>query len=528
MVASSHGEVALTTIGRREAVLAHAFALEKNVSLATHHLGRACRIIGTIGTALHRRALDDLVATLAPLGVALEHSETTAIDSIDNAGFIVECSAHPEVLAKEVLSQLRGCETVHSAVISRSSQDKSDAALRLSAEVDATRPADIEISLGSLRGDFYTLKVWLGVPVASNRSRVITRIADAAVAERESQRIALERSMVSPVAVPCATLDGVFNAPEMRAVVRMIEQVASTPIPVLLLGETGTGKEVLARALHDRSSRSAGPFIPFNCGTMPSDMFDAQLFGHVKGAFTGSVGESLGVIRAADRGTLFLDEIADLPLTAQPKLLRFLESGEVHPVGAVRPVSVNVRVVAATNANLTQMLLDGRFREDLYFRINGVTVVTPPLRKRREDIPALARLFLGRFASGMGRPTPVLSDGAMELLLSHPWPGNIRQLSNEMRRLVALSPPGEPIRGEQIEFEAAAAATGLPRHTADNVHHRTGSAPGLTLDEAVQHLERDMISNALKDSRGSISEAAERLGVSRKGLFLKRRRLGIA
>ena len=370
-----------------------------------------------------------------------------SVDSIDNAGFIVECSMHPEVLAKEVVAQLSHCQPVVAAAVECRRPDGSCTHLRLIAADDPERPADIELSLGSLHGERYVLKVWADTPGIINRSRVITRIAEAAVAERESHRLAREVAALWPADAHPLQVDGVFNAPSMRSALRTVEQVASTSIPVLLIGETGTGKEVLARALHQRSSRAQHPFVPFNCATIPNDMFDSQLFGHARGAFTGAVGDSLGVIRAADRGTLFLDEIGDLPLMAQPKLLRFLESGEVHPVGAARPVHVDVRIVAATNSRLTEMIRDGRFREDLYFRIKGVAITTPPLRRRLEDIPALARLFLGRFAAGMGRSTPMLTDGAMELLLSHPWPGNIRQLSNEMRRLVALSSPGEPDQG---------------------------------------------------------------------------------
>jgi hydrogenase-4 transcriptional activator len=324
----------------------------------------------------------------------------------------------------------------------------------------------------------------------------------------------------------------VFEAASIRKAIDQVERVAATPLTVLFAGETGTGKEVFARLLHRSSPRRNGPFVPFNCASIPHDMLDAQLFGHTRGSFTGAVADSIGVIRAAAGGTLFLDEVGELPPLAQPKLLRFLEHGEIHPIGATQPITVDVRVVAATNSDLVAMVRDKTFREDLYFRLNGITITVPPLRERRDDIPSLVRLYLGRAAGAMGRPTPVVSAAAMELLLLHPWPGNVRQLVVEMRRLVALLPPGREITADALA-EVIGTLPGAPpaprplEPAADTGPPPATASPAATLADAVDDLERRMIHDALREAGGNVATTAARLGISRKGLFLKRRRLGI-
>jgi MoxR-like ATPase len=225
----------------------------------------------------------------------------------------------------------------------------------------------------------------------------------------------------------------------MRELKAEIVRLSRSNATVLLTGESGSGKEVVARAVHDVSLRSGRPLVALNCASVPRDLFESQLFGHRRGAFSGACGDSPGVIRAADGGSVFLDEIGELPLELQPKLLRFLENGEVFTLGEQKPRRVDVRVIAATHRNLETLVKEGRFREDLYYRLNVVPIRVPALRERKEDIAALARLFLARSAT-QGSSPPALTNDALEALAQHQWPGNVRELRNVMERAVAYTP----------------------------------------------------------------------------------------
>jgi DNA-binding NtrC family response regulator len=265
-------------------------------------------------------------------------------------------------------------------------------------------------------------------------------------------------------------------------------------------------------------------FLPYNCTTTTRDLADSQLFGHRRGSFTGAVNDQLGLVRTATGGTLFLDEIGDLPLDVQPKLLRFLEQGEIMPIGETRPQRVDVRVIAATNADLEQRVSEGKFREDLYYRLAVIRIGIPPLRDRREEIPHLTSLFLREASERLGKPDVFLTAETLELLAQHWWPGNIRQLRNEIQRLVALSRPGQGIGPEHLSTELTSAAIrpqALGQGPATTAH-----LPGTSLAAAVDGLEREIIEAALHQSGGNISEAARVLGLTRRGLYLKLRRLG--
>ncbi len=308
----------------------------------------------------------------------------------------------------------------------------------------------------------------------------------------------------------------------MSRVVEQIQRLQGNDLTVLVTGESGTGKELVARAIHAGSLRSGGMFLPYNCTTTTRELADSQLFGHRRGAFTGAVNDQAGLIRSAAGGTLFLDEIGDLPLEVQPKLLRFLEQGEVLPIGETRPLRVDVRVVAATNADLEQRVAEGKFREDLYYRLTVLRIHVPPLRERREEIPHLCALFLREACERLNKPDVQLSREALDLFSQHWWPGNVRQLRNEIQRAVALGTAGGLVGIEHLSPGFSALR--------EEVRHAVGQ-PALrsdvTLAAAVDDLERTLIRTALDRSDGNVSEAARALGLTRRGLYLKMRRLGL-
>ena len=321
--------------------------------------------------------------------------------------------------------------------------------------------------------------------------------------------------------------DTVFRSPRMVELLRVAERLAATNLPILITGETGTGKEVLARFIHEHSALKRGPFVPFNCSAVARELVESQLFGHRRGAFTGAVDTFPGVVKSAEKGTLFLDEIGDLESVAQPKLLRFLESGEIQPVGEMRAQRVPVRVVAATNADLETLAKAGKFRSDLFYRIGVVKIELPPLRERKDEIPAFASLFLTRFSRECGRTGLILADDLIAALLLYDWPGNIRQLANEIRRITAMAADGQTLTAADLAPEITLNWNTRP------VARTHAGAPvvDVRLDQplelAIAELERKFIEHAMEASSGRVADAAELLGLSRKGLFLKRRRAGL-
>ena len=355
----------------------------------------------------------------------------------------------------------------------------------------------------------------------------LMKIGAEAVALQNFRKERRQRAALWP-ADPIETSGGaLFLAEEMQTLLATARRVAATTVPVLITGETGTGKEVLARAIHACSNRSKAPFLPFNCTSTPRDMLDSQLFGHRRGSFTGAIENFQGIIRGAGGGTLFLDEIGDMALEVQPKLLRFLESGEVHPVGETQPVRADVRVVAATNANLDALVSEGRFREDLFYRLNIVHLQIPPLRERRIEIPALAQHYLDKYAAEYGKGHLRLAEETMEYLVLYRWPGNVRQLANEMRRMAALCEAGAVVMPEHLSAAIAASRRTIP--ASERILDPTEVVVRLDqpMAAATEHLERAMLQYALKQCGGRMEETAARLGLSRKGLYLKRQRFGI-
>ena len=361
---------------------------------------------------------------------------------------------------------------------------------------------------------------------ASTLSDVL-RMGRAALAIHQQREQERNRAALWPADAVDEQDDVLFLSEEMQALLAIARRIGPTPVPVLITGETGTGKEVLARTVHACSSRPKGMFLPFNCTSTPRDMLDSQLFGHRRGSFTGATEHFLGVIRTANGGSLFLDEIGDMHPDVQPKLLRFLESNEVHPVGEAHPLRVDVRLIAATNADLDALVAQGRFREDLFYRLNVVRLHLPPLRERRVEIPTFAAHYLRKFAQECAKGDLRLAEETMEYLVLYRWPGNVRQLANEMRRLAALAEPGAVLMPEHLATEITASRRTVPASQRTLDPNEVVVRLDQPLAAAVQHLERAMLLYALKQTNGRIEDAAQRLGLSRKGLYLKRQRFGI-
>jgi len=303
----------------------------------------------------------------------------------------------------------------------------------------------------------------------------------------------------------------------MDDLIARIEHARGGSAPVLITGETGVGKELIARAAHAISSRHEREFIPFDCGAVPHGLIESEFFGHQRGSFTGATTSRKGVIREANGGTLFLDEIGELPLEAQPKLLRFLQEGEARPVGAARPIKTDVRVIAATNRDLEADVQSGRFRADLFERLNALRFHIPPLRERREDILPLIVYFLARYQQQEGKQGLWLSDEALALMLGYDWPRNVRELANVVLRLVVFAENDGEIGPERVSEEIRAGVC-APPPAAVVIEGRGMIDLNLPLHEAIDELERLLIEHALKVTDGNLKQAAARLKIHRDGL----------
>jgi DNA-binding NtrC family response regulator/tetratricopeptide (TPR) repeat protein len=315
----------------------------------------------------------------------------------------------------------------------------------------------------------------------------------------------------------------IHSSPAMTRLVEEVHKIRSSDVTVLVTGESGTGKELVARAIHAISSRRDKVFVPFNCTAVPKELSEGYLFGYRRGAFTGAVSDSAGVIRTAAGGTLFLDEIGDLPIDVQPKILRFLQEGEIQPLGEQRPLKVDVRIIAATNSDLEEMVAQGRFREDLYYRLNVIRLRVPPLRERRSEVPTMVSYYINHYSSKFGRKDIQITPQATDLMMVFDWPGNVRQLCNEIQRIVARAEDGTLITPDHLSAELkrtsspiSPVGTGAPLGMI-----QTASIPSGTLADAFAEVERRMIADALRRHNGNISRAAKELGLTRRGLYLK-------
>jgi DNA-binding NtrC family response regulator len=321
--------------------------------------------------------------------------------------------------------------------------------------------------------------------------------------------------------------DMIAGAPTMRQVVRLGQRAASSGIPILILGESGVGKEVIARCIQGASDRAGKPFVTVNCGAIPENLVESILFGHEKGSFTGAHEKKLGKFVEADQGTLFLDEVGELPLEMQVKLLRVLQEGEVDAVGSRRPTKVDVRIISATNRDLATQVREGRFREDLYYRLNVYPIEVPALRERREDLPAMVDHFIRRFNAEEGRTVPGVTAEAMSMLMTYDWPGNVRQLENSVFRAIVLS-DGDALTPDdfpQISGLVSPARSVSEAAAVMTTDATTGQKLAIS-DEAgdlrtLEAIERDLIQYAIDHYAGHMSEVARRLGIGRSTLYRK-------
>jgi len=346
-----------------------------------------------------------------------------------------------------------------------------------------------------------------------NRDLVVLKVQSAVQTSR------LAREVKALRAATAKRHDMIGDSPATRKLLGEVDKVAPTKGRVLITGESGTGKELVARAIHKLSPRADGPFIKVNCAAIPAELIESELFGYERGAFTGATGRKRGMFEMADGGTLFLDEIGDMSGSAQAKVLRALQSGEISRVGSETTTQVDVRVLAATNKDLDAEVKAGRFREDLYFRLNVVPIHTPPLRDRKGDIPALAAAFMEEFCKENGFRMKTLGPGVVERLMAHSWPGNVRELKNVVERMVILS--GDVITTDDLPEELVVA----PSVGAPVTPTPTGARPPLR--EYKEQMERAYILETLRETEWNISRAAAMLGVERTNLHKKMKAYGI-
>ncbi|MDP3719256.1 MAG: sigma-54 dependent transcriptional regulator [Acidobacteriota bacterium] len=434
---------------------------------------------------------------------------------------LVDLAAHPPLLGAETLSLIADTRAaLHARMVESGPGGNGEHAV--------ADPGLISMPLGLHRDRHFSI-VAQPQPTASSRATLlaIERLVHTALALVQARVQERERTTLWPEPSPEQQLGLVCASERMLDLVKSVRHIAASNLAVLITGETGVGKELFARALHQASGRRDRAFLPFNCTTVPREILDSQLFGHRRGAFTGALDDSPGLIRSAAGGTLLLDEIGEMSLEAQPKLLRFLETGEILPLGETRPQFVDVRVVAATNANLEQLVADGRFREDLYYRLSVIPLQVPPLRERREEIPLLVEHFLDKFSHELQRPLLRVAEETLHYLVLYRWPGNVRQLANEVRRMVALAEPGAVLMPEHLSAVITASRRTVPADQLVLEPTEMVMRIDQPLAAATEHLERALIQRALKSCNGKVDDAAKLLGLSRKGLYLKRQRLGI-
>ncbi|ABS25226.1 sigma-54 dependent transcriptional regulator [Anaeromyxobacter sp. Fw109-5] len=422
----------------------------------------------------------------------LARSGAEALDLVDRADAVVTDFSMPEMDGMTLLRAVRERDASLPVILltAHGSERLAVRAIKAGAYEYVTKPFDVDEMLVALE-----------------------RALEARALRQRNRQLTAEHAIGRRV---------VCESTVMRQLLDATSRVAGKEITVLVRGETGTGKELIGSLLHAQSRRAEGPLVRFNCGAIPAELAEAELFGHTRGAFTGASQARAGFFAEANHGTLVLDEVGELPLAIQAKLLRALQDGEIQPVGSGRVEKVDVRIVACTNRDLAAEVRAGRFREDLYYRLAVVELVVPPLRDRREDIPALAHEFALRYAERFGAEEVRLAPALVERLTAEEWPGNVRQLENVIARMVALSGGGEL---GPTAFAGSAAVEESPRPPAVDAADGSGVH---TLREQLDTLERSVIARTMTAVRGNQSEAARRLGISRNTLTERLRRYDIA
>jgi DNA-binding NtrC family response regulator/tetratricopeptide (TPR) repeat protein len=537
--------------GQYERMLACSLATDGDRDAGTRHLERARRVYQSIrsapGLAELSRRWDEATAQrghVAPRDATqpITHDGTAAARNVlQTVAALLRHHGRPELVAREIVHLLgeTGC-VVDARALSIGADGHAEilAAGRAEPDRGADAPTPPQpgcraedsgthrrLSIGFLRERAVEVELDVRPEIEAQATVHAVRLLLATVQDLERARAEREeRISLWPADDDPAELGHAVVRGQMRELMSDARRIANTNVSAFITGESGTGKEILARALHNFSDRAEKPFIPFNCTAVPRDILDSQLFGHRRGSFTGAERDHAGMIGAAQGGTLFLDEVGELGLDLQPKLLRFLESSEICPIGAATPFKVNVRVVAATNSNVEQLVKDGRFREDLFYRLNVVRLRIPPLRERRDEIPALVGHFVAQSAAEFKKGDIRASEDIMEHLLLYRWPGNVRQLQNEMRRMVALAEPNSVLTSQQLSEEVF--NTRLAPRPADDELEMVVPLKN-KLVPTVSKIEHEMIRLALRDHRSNLDAAARALGISRKGLYLKRQRLGL-
>jgi len=499
---------------------------------ALRHADRAVAACRAIGHRYHEAWITRARQALERVHSASTNASTTSriFDLTDTAllvgdvAVVLGAGHSIELLAQRTLAILEATPLAPRVQVSRHAADDH---AEPSATWDTTAEGEFVLRLQGAGAD---IAICVSGPTSIDDLALLKALADvvrAAIVWATWAGTDDEDQELWPRDMPLSRDDAIFQSPRMVEVLGIARRFATTGLPILITGETGTGKEILARLIHEHSKVSRGPFVPFNCSTVARELAESQLFGHRRGAFTGATDTVAGLIRSAEGGTLFLDEVGDLDPSVQPKLLRWLETGEVQPVGEARPRRTSVRLIFATNATLEAAVDDGRFRADLFYRLNVTRIALPPLRERKDEIPALARLFLQRAERECGRTNVRLGDDFMAALLLFDWPGNVRQLANEIRRAVAMAEDGQTLDSSHLAPDVLRVWNSRP------IVEPAGQAPTVRvrldqpLGKAIEELEHRFIDHALANAGGRVAEAARLLGLSRKGLFLKRRRRGL-
>ena len=512
-----------------ERLIAAAISRSGDMDGGRYHRDRVTRIHEACGTTYgfldsFASVRHEAISEVGEMG----GNQRAALSSVfQSVSAIVGFASNFELTARELLAILKRTDSAHSAKVIRRGPDGTHSLLVQFGDESETPSGQDERALfvGERDGSAIELIVRPkrdieSIATIGSAEMLLSRLGELQRAKAERD----QRGTLWPFDDLLFEHGQAVIAGHMRELMTLVQRVARADISVLILGESGTGKEIIARAIHDASDRAKNAFVPVNCASVPRELMESQLFGHRRGAFTGADRDFAGFIRTARDGTLFLDEIAELGLDLQPKLLRFLESGEIAPIGEPVPIHVKVRVLAATNKNLEELVREGKFREDLFYRLNVVPLTIRPLRERRDEIPGLVRHFVDDAAAQFKKGHLPIAEETMERLLLYRWPGNVRQLQHEIQRIVALAEPNSTLMPDAISEEILGA---LPLDHPVPPRREMAVSLNEKLPSTIARIESEMIKIALRDNRGKVDATAKALGISRKGLYLKRQRLGL-